>query len=116
MDIRRIWPVFAIVVGLGGSPQTSIGRTVLATVVDARSRPLVDLDADDFAIREAGQPQEILSAHIADYPVVVLIDDSAAAARDLTTIRATVSRFVTRIGDRPTVVGTIGPHPTLLTG
>jgi len=95
------------------SQPATIGRTVLATVLDERGRATVDVDADDFVVREAGQPREVLTARVADYPVAVLLDVSDAAAADLPALKAAASRFIERIGDRPIALATIGAHPRL---
>jgi hypothetical protein len=79
------------------------GRTVLASVVDARSRPLVAVEPDDFVITENGQPREVLEVHIADYPVVVLVDD-AVTEELLVPMKSAVARFIGRIGERPVAV------------
>lgn len=64
----------------------------------------MDFSADDFVISEGGQDREILDVHIADYPVAVLLDDTADEAT-WAVIRAAASRFITRIGERPVAVG-----------
>jgi len=91
--------------------QAAVGRTVLATVLNGRNQPIVDVEVDDFVVRESGQPREIVSAHIADYPIVVLVDNSATAEPDLEAIRGAAARFITRIGDRPVAVETFGGTP-----
>ena len=95
--------------------QIGASRTALATVSDSRNQALVDLGPDDFVVREAGQPREILSVRPADYPVVVLIDNSGEARRDFEQIRKAVVRFVGRLGGRPVAVGTTGDPPAMLT-
>jgi hypothetical protein len=92
------------------SSQSSGGRILLATVVDRTGRPQVDLEPDDFVVSEDGEEREILDVHIADYPVAVLIDDSADAAT-LQVIKSAVSRFIVRIGERPVAVGSLS-NPT----
>jgi len=88
------------------SEKRGIGLVLLATVVDTRGKPLVDFGPDDFVIREGGQDREILDVHVADYPVVVLVDD-APASSSLAAILNAVGRFITRIGERPVAVGTL---------
>jgi len=94
--------------------QTGTSRTVLASVADARNRPFVDLGPDDFVVSEGGQPREVLSYRIADYPIVVLLDTGADARRDFDTIRKAAERFVARLGQRPIVIGTLGDPPAML--
>jgi VWA domain-containing protein len=95
--------------------QTSSSRTVLATVADARNRTIVDVGVDDFVVREGGQPRDVLDARIADYPVVVLVDNSGDARGELEAIRSAAARFITRVGGRPIALGTISDPPTMLT-
>jgi hypothetical protein len=95
--------------------QTSSSRTVLATVSDARNRPIVDVGVDDFVVREAGQARDVLDARVADYPVVVLVDNSADGHSDFETIRKAAARFITRIGQRPVALGTMSDPPAMLT-
>ena len=59
-------------------------------------------------ITERGQAREILDARVADYPVVVLIDTGAAARESFEDIRRAVERFVTRLGQRPVAIATLG--------
>jgi hypothetical protein len=52
-------------------------------------------------VTENGQSREVLDVHVADYPVVVVLDDTGAEAERLAAMKAAVTRFVTRIGERP---------------
>lgn len=79
-------------------------RTVLATV-SAGNRLIVDLDVDDFVIEEAGAAREVFDVHVADYPLVIILDDSRSD--EIATIREAAARFVTRVGDRAVAVGTL---------
>jgi hypothetical protein len=92
--------------------QIGAGRTILATVVDSAGRPQVDLGLDDFVVSEDGDDREVLDVHIADYPVALLIDDKLGSAA-IPAIKAAASRFVTRIGERPVVVGTLSSPESL---
>jgi hypothetical protein len=87
--------------------QTAAGRIVLASVVDGRNRPLVAVGPDDFAVTENGQPREVLDVHVADYPVVVVLDDTGAEAERLAAMKSAVTRFVTRIGERPVALAVL---------
>jgi hypothetical protein len=102
--------VFALLLTL----QLGASRLALVTVRDAQNRPLVDVGLDDFVVRESNAPREVLSAHIADYPIVVLIDNSRTAANDFDAIQKAAARFITRIGQRPVAVGTIADPPAIL--
>ncbi|MQA31016.1 MAG: hypothetical protein GEU82_14490 [Luteitalea sp.] len=82
---------------------------LLASVVDSRSRPLVTVGADDFVITEGSQSREVLDVHVADYPVVILLDDGVdgASQQVLPAITRAAARFISRIGQRPVAVGTL---------
>jgi hypothetical protein len=122
VELRPALLTWAIVtlatLGASGSvsPQTGSSRAVLATVVDNKNRTLVDLGPDDFLVREAGDAREVFAVRLADYPVVVLIDNGGAARADFEAIRKGAARFVARIGgQRPIAIGTLGDPPAMLT-
>jgi hypothetical protein len=81
--------------------QIGASRTALATVVDARGRSIVDLEADDLVVRETGQPRDVLSVRVADYPIALVLDNGQGAGRDFDTIREAAARFIGRVGHRP---------------
>jgi hypothetical protein len=89
---------------------------VLATVTDQAGRPIVDLGPDDFVVTEDGEAREVLDVRIADYPLVLLIDDGAEAARDLPEIIETAVRFTSRVGQRAVAVGTLADPPSMRAG
>src|SRR5262245_2343062 len=95
--------------------QTGASRIALATVMDPRGRPIVDVEADDFVVSEGRDAREILSVHLADYPVVVMIDTSAAAGDNLPVMQKAAAQFIARIGQRPVALGTFGDPPAMLT-
>jgi len=104
-------------VAAGAAQQVGSSRTALAAVLDAQNKPIVDIDADDFVVQEAGQPREILSVHVADYPVVVMVDTGAAAQNDLPLIQKAVNRFVERIGEqRPLALGAYSDRAEIVAG
>jgi predicted regulator of Ras-like GTPase activity (Roadblock/LC7/MglB family) len=94
--------------------QTGASRFTLAAVLDPRGRPLVDIGADDFVVQESGQPREILSVRVADYPLVLLVDNRAESRDDFPLIQKAASRFVGRLGPRPIAVVTLGGTPSLV--
>jgi hypothetical protein len=95
--------------------QQAASRLALTAVADGRNQPLVDLGPDDFVVNENGEPREIISVYPADYPVVILVDNSAGASGDLAPIREAVSAFLDRLGQRFVVLGTLADPPVLLT-
>jgi hypothetical protein len=93
-----------------GTPaaQVATGRVLLATVVDPQGAPIVDLSEDDFSISEDGEPRQVFSVHVADYPLVLLVHDDPTAGSDRASILQSAARFLRRIGqDRPVAVGTL---------
>ena len=98
--------------GITSQSQAS-GRILLATVVDASGKTLVDFGVDDFLIQEAGDEREVLDVHVADYPIVVLIDD-APQSSDLGPIKSAIARFIARVGERPVAVGTLSKPSELV--
>jgi hypothetical protein len=94
--------------------QIGASRTVLVTVVDNRGRTMVDIDPDDFVVRETGQPREVLSVRVADYPIVVVLDN-AQDADDFETIRQAAARFIGRVGHRPVGIALAEPPEIIAT-
>lgn len=74
-------------------------------MVDLAGATQVDLGIDDFVVTEDGRERDIVDVRIADYPVVVLVDDGNAAA--LPVMKRAVDRFITRIGARPIAAGVL---------
>ena len=107
----------AVGVGAFSAQQVGSSRTALAAVLDSNNKPIVDIEADDFVVQEAGQPREILSVHVADYPVVVMVDVGRSAQSDLPFIQKAVVRFVERIGEqRPVALGAYSDHARIVAG
>jgi hypothetical protein len=105
----------ALAVSPAPTPQVGASRTALALVSDSKNRSIVDLGADDFLIQEAGQPREVLSVRVADYPVVVMLDTGADARSDFGLMRKAAERFIDRLGARPVAIGTLGESPKMVT-
>ena len=96
-------------------PQTGASRVALASVTDARNRPLVDVGEDDFVIQEGGASREILSVRPSDYPIIVLVDTGDDPRGEFELMRKAVAQFINRIGQRPVALGTFGAQPLMLT-
>jgi hypothetical protein len=94
------------------SQQTMSSRVLLGSVA-AGNRALVDLGPDDFVIEEGGAMRDVFAMHIADYPIVVLIDNGTVQD-ELLAIRDAAARFVSRIGERAVAVGTLANPPAIL--
>ena len=99
------------------SPDTTgASRFALATVLDPRNRPVVDVGADDFVIQEGGASREVLSVRPADYPVIVMLDTGLDARGDFALMKKAAEHFVERIGPRPLAIGTFGGAPKMIAG
>jgi len=95
---------------------TGASRFALASVLDPRNRPVVDVGADDFVIQEAGVAREVLSVRPADYPVVVMLDTGVDARGDFGLMKTAAEHFIERIGPRPLAIGTFGGAPKMIVG
>jgi hypothetical protein len=95
--------------------EVGASRTVLATVVDSRGRPFVDIEADDFVVRETGQLRDVLSVRVADYPLAIVLDNGQGAGRDLDAIRRAAARFIARVGRRPVALALSDPPGLIAT-
>jgi hypothetical protein len=96
--------------------QTGASRFALAQVTDSRGRPLVDIDLDDFLVEEAGTARDVLDLRVADYPLVLVVDNGAGAADDFTALRAAVARFLARLGPRPVALVSAAGPPMVVAG
>jgi hypothetical protein len=99
----------ALLVTLLGLGQFGASRTALVTVADQRGRAIVDIEADDFVVKETGKSREVLSVRVADYPVAVVLDTGAGGAQNIDVIRQAAGRFIGRIGHRPIAIATSDP-------
>ena len=95
---------------------TAAARTMLVTVLDRSGRPTVDVGPDDFVIEEGNDEREVLSVQVADYPVIVMVDNAVDNPEMLEGIRTAVTRFIQRIGQRPVAIATLGEPPTFSAG
>jgi hypothetical protein len=96
-----------------GRLQPASSRVVLALVTDQAGRPVLDLGPDDFVVTEDGEAREILDVRIADYPLVLLVDNGAEASPDLPEILDAAVRFILRIGQRAIAAGTLAEPPAM---
>jgi hypothetical protein len=106
------------------APQTN-QRSLAVGVLDKSGAPVADLTVDDVIVREDGVAREIVRVSPAPPPteVVLLVDDSQAAAPLLRDLREALNGFantmadltpppavrLTTFGDRPTVVVDFNP-------
>ncbi len=107
----------ATIVAVSGTPdgqQTGASRVALATVLDPKNRPLMDVGPDDFVIQEAGATREVLSVRPADYPIAIMLDTGGEAHNDVPLMQKAVARFLDKIGARPVALGTFGDVPAMV--
>jgi hypothetical protein len=85
--------------------QVATTRVVLSLVAATGAKEMADLGPDDFVVEEGGRSREVVDVHVADYPVVVLVDDAGTNLDTLAAIRSAVAHFIGRIGERPVALG-----------
>ena len=98
----------------GFRAQTGASRFALAQVADQQGKAVVDIGVDDFVIQEAGAERDVLDVRVADYPIVLVVDNSRTALADFPSIRLALIHFVERLGPRPVGVITTGGNPKLV--
>jgi hypothetical protein len=111
---RALTLAAAAAAALGFAPQTAASRFALAEVLDPRGHTLVDVGADDFVVEESGTTREVLSVRVADYPVVVVVDNGLAAHGDFPLIQKAAARFIERLGPRPVAIVAAGGPPKVV--
>ena len=117
MSLTRTLLALALLAGLQATApaqQTASSGLVLANVVGADGQILIDLQPDDFLVEEDGVEREVLAVRVADYPVVVLVDDRSGVGNDLPAVREAATRFIERLGDRAVALGTLANPPTIV--
>lgn len=118
---RRVLAAFVVALFITTTPAGTRGqqlgrsRTILLTVTDDDDHPVIDLLPDDFIVREGGEPREILNARLADYPVVLMVDNGVGRPGDFDPLLQAAERFVDRVGPRPVVLGRLSNPPALVT-
>lgn len=91
--------------------QQGAARVMLAAVFDRANRPTVDVGPDDFVIEEGNDERDVLSVHVADYPVTLVIDNGDSPGETLRAIRSAATTFIQRIGQRPVAIATLADPP-----
>jgi len=113
----------AITIGallLGSLPAgaQSVERSMYVSALDSSRQPVTGLDADDFRVREDGQPREVLRATPATAPIdiAILIDNSQTAGPIINDLRRALEPFVTELAAEGHQIALIGlaDRPTVL--
>jgi VWFA-related protein len=92
-------------------------RTVFVSAVDSRGEPVTGLGPGDFTVTEDGRQREVLRVTPALEPIdiAILVDNSAAATRTISTTREGVRAFVAQmaVGNQIALIG-LADRPTIL--
>lgn len=105
-----LWPA-----GLGAQTP-SRERTLYVSAVDDDGEPVEGLGPDAFVVRENGQRREILRVSRATEPIdiALLVDNSAAAADEITFMRDALTKFVaTMAADHRIAIIALADRPTV---
>ena len=113
--------VVALLVAFSWSPTATAQRerrerTLFVSAVDDSGAPVEGLGPDAFVVREDNTRREVLRVSPATEPmdVALLVDNSTAAADEITFLRSSLSKFVQLAGDgnKITVI-TLADRPTI---
>jgi VWFA-related protein len=100
------------------SAQGSRDRTLFVSAVDAAGKPVEGLGPDAFVIREDGTRREVLRVSRATEPIdiVLLVDNSTAAAEEIMFLRTALAAFVKKMAPGNFIaVVTLAERPTIRT-
>jgi VWFA-related protein len=91
-------------------------RTLFVSAVNESGEPVEGLGPDAFVVREDGTRREVLRVSPATEPmdIALLVDNSTAAADEITFLRSSLSAFVQRMapGNKIAVI-TLADRPTI---
>jgi VWFA-related protein len=113
--------VAALLVAFSWSPSAMAQRdrrerTLFVGAVNESGEPVEGLGPDAFVVREDGTRREVLRVSPATEPmdIALLVDNSTAAADEITFLRSSLSAFVQRMapGNKITVI-TLADRPTI---
>ena len=105
--------------GQSAAPRATETRnpTVYVSVLGPKEVPVTGLTAADFQVKEDGVTREVLKAETATDPmqIVLLVDDSQAAAHALQPLREGLTAFVEKLKGRAEIgIVTVGDRATSL--
>jgi len=91
-------------------------RTLFVGAVNDKGEPVEGLGPDAFVVKEDGVRREVLRVSPATEPmdIAILVDNSTAAADEITFLRSSLSKFVQTMatGNKVTVI-TLADRPTI---
>ena len=119
----RVAAAFAVAAALVASGLTSVSaqrdrrqRTLFVSAVNEKGEPVEGLGPDAFVVKEDGTRREVLRVSPATEPmdIAILVDNSTAAADDITFLRSSLSKFVqTMANGNKIAVITLADRPTI---
>src|SRR5262245_11215472 len=119
----RVAAAFAVAATLVTSGLTSVSaqrdrreRTLFVGAVNEKGEPVEGLGPDAFVVREDGARREVLRVSPATEPmdIALLVDNSTAAAQEITFLRTGLSKFVQSMAlDNKIAFITIADRPTI---
>jgi hypothetical protein len=96
----------------------AVERTIFATVQDKDGKPVQQVGPRDLRVREDGVEREVLRVLPAteSMQIAVLVDNTAAAAADISNIRQALEAFVAKLaGEHQVALIGLADRPTVLT-
>ena len=119
----RVAAAFAVAATLVASGLSSVSaqrdrrdRTLYVSAVNEKGEPVAGLGPDAFVVKEDGTRREVLRVSPATEPmdIAILVDNSTAAADDITFLRSSLSKFVqTMASGNKIAVITLADRPTI---
>jgi len=92
-------------------------RTIYVSALDGDGKPVTDMTAADFIVREDGVAREVLKAGPAtdQLTISILVDDSQASSDSIQYLRDGLQSFVDRLNGKAEIaLASIGERPTPL--
>jgi len=92
-------------------------RTIYVSALDGEGKPVTDMTAADFIVREDGVAREVLKAGPAteQLTISILVDDSQASSDSIQYLRDGLQSFVDKLSGKADIaLASIGERPTSL--
>lgn len=92
-------------------------RELYVSVVDTAGAPVTDIETREFVVKEDGVTREVLKSTKATDPmqIALVVDNSQAAANDISNLRDSIRAFIAGLGDRDEVaLISVADRPTIM--